>query len=710
MDNQKIGRMIAAYRKRKGLTQRQLADVLGVTNKAVSKWETGQGVPDISILPALSKELAVSIDDLLTGDFDEAEETGEAPVRELFSAEAEITLKTVREYCKIVCATRNKKRNLLLGISAAFLLIFAGACLVYREMRPYSGNVPLIIAAAAAVCAALIFAWRLCACRAKAGKTYRKLVYQNGGDCIICRFYGDKFLVCTGDSVQTWTYDKVTKICRTEKYLVIECGYADCFVEFDENGCALMEFLRAKCYGAKFAKVKGVVSGTEFAGSLLAVFAVLLVLMQIVYCTIGSRLRLEYLYDSWFGLVNMLILGLMMGCLLCFFGKKKKAAVVILVAGGALLLLGGYQMVTAAYTTKTVVDLSPDYSNLLILKQDMQTGKTTVYRNGFLWFVRRHEQFPYTVKEPVKTQWLSSDACAVTYESPDDAKTHQYVATYGDRGQGSYYQVTNVLNGTWIPQNAIDWTLHADAEGITLSAKNAEEYYAKSDCTQFGTLGLTLNRDGAPRWTIVLNEECRVVQGQIESGASITVCRVSKEQTAPMNFQSVSMPQSGITDEFGQPEYPDEQGRGRIVVTYMQDVLKRYPDLKGYQPELDYQVVELDSEDPYEIGLQVQKKWVENGDPSMNKNVQIKEMQVLAGNENDFLMEVITDSTYRDSRTNEKTVFEDEENRYRIMKGDGAYLVARISPTADGSVGLEAVGSQKKLECADDPAYHIQMP
>lgn len=67
MDNQKIGAFIAARRKEMGLTQQQLAERLGVTNKAVSKWESGNGIPDISLFTALAEVLGVTADELLRG-------------------------------------------------------------------------------------------------------------------------------------------------------------------------------------------------------------------------------------------------------------------------------------------------------------------------------------------------------------------------------------------------------------------------------------------------------------------------------------------------------------------------------------------------------------------------------------------------------------------------------------------------------------------
>lgn len=60
-----LARNINRYRKEKGLTQEELAQTLGVTFQAVSKWENAQTMPEISLLPSLSKELGVGIDKLL---------------------------------------------------------------------------------------------------------------------------------------------------------------------------------------------------------------------------------------------------------------------------------------------------------------------------------------------------------------------------------------------------------------------------------------------------------------------------------------------------------------------------------------------------------------------------------------------------------------------------------------------------------------------
>lgn len=68
MDSKKIGAFIATNRKKKGLTQEQLGEKLGVSNKTISRWENGNYMPDLSLLEPLSKELGVSLNELLAGE------------------------------------------------------------------------------------------------------------------------------------------------------------------------------------------------------------------------------------------------------------------------------------------------------------------------------------------------------------------------------------------------------------------------------------------------------------------------------------------------------------------------------------------------------------------------------------------------------------------------------------------------------------------
>ena len=68
MDQVKIGKFISEKRKQQNLTQMQLAESLGITDRAVSKWETGRSLPDASIMLDLCEVLKITVNDLLCGE------------------------------------------------------------------------------------------------------------------------------------------------------------------------------------------------------------------------------------------------------------------------------------------------------------------------------------------------------------------------------------------------------------------------------------------------------------------------------------------------------------------------------------------------------------------------------------------------------------------------------------------------------------------
>ena len=68
MDQIKIGRFIAAARKEQKMTQRQLADALSISDKTVSKWECGKGLPKVSLMLPLCDALHITVNELLTSE------------------------------------------------------------------------------------------------------------------------------------------------------------------------------------------------------------------------------------------------------------------------------------------------------------------------------------------------------------------------------------------------------------------------------------------------------------------------------------------------------------------------------------------------------------------------------------------------------------------------------------------------------------------
>lgn len=116
--NEKLGRFIGEMRRERGFTQKELADALGVTDKAVSKWERGASCPDISLIIPLAKILGVTAGELLSGEREELKEP--VPVGET----AEEAVEKVVSYSQKHAGQKMErvKKVLFIGSTGAFLL------------------------------------------------------------------------------------------------------------------------------------------------------------------------------------------------------------------------------------------------------------------------------------------------------------------------------------------------------------------------------------------------------------------------------------------------------------------------------------------------------------------------------------------------------------------------------------------------------------
>ncbi len=152
MDQIKIGRFIAQERKQKNYTQRQLADRLGISDKTISKWERGNGFPEVSLLLPLCEELDISVNELLTGERvsdteyrKKAEENMVNLVKEAQESKKKIILSALVAGLVILAATplfvvsgavpmENWLRILLIIIGMVVIVVGIGiACVLDRE-------------------------------------------------------------------------------------------------------------------------------------------------------------------------------------------------------------------------------------------------------------------------------------------------------------------------------------------------------------------------------------------------------------------------------------------------------------------------------------------------------------------------------------------------------------------------------------------------
>lgn len=106
MDQIKTGKFIAAVRKEKKLTQKQLAEKLMISDKTVSKWECGNGMPEVSLMLPLCKELEISVNELLSG-----EKLDEKQYHE----------KAEENMMELMREKQETKRKLIIGVIAALM-------------------------------------------------------------------------------------------------------------------------------------------------------------------------------------------------------------------------------------------------------------------------------------------------------------------------------------------------------------------------------------------------------------------------------------------------------------------------------------------------------------------------------------------------------------------------------------------------------------
>ncbi|MBQ9828571.1 MAG: helix-turn-helix transcriptional regulator [Lachnospiraceae bacterium] len=139
MDQEKIGRFIASCRKEQGLTQAALAEKLGITDRAVSKWETGRSMPDASIIQDLCGLLKININELFSGerlDMDQYKNMAEEHLMEFRKQEETANRRLLR--LEIIIG--------IITIGAFIAMLPAGVYLV--EKKETAIGIVLIVAAA----------------------------------------------------------------------------------------------------------------------------------------------------------------------------------------------------------------------------------------------------------------------------------------------------------------------------------------------------------------------------------------------------------------------------------------------------------------------------------------------------------------------------------------------------------------------------------
>ena len=129
MNQEKIGKFISELRKEKNMTQEQLADKLGISNKSISRWENGKTMPDYSLLNDICNEFNITINELLSGERIE---------KENYISKAEENLISLKRRIDIIHKIVNKTERIAFRICFIIMIVCVLLKLSHIDISNYT--------------------------------------------------------------------------------------------------------------------------------------------------------------------------------------------------------------------------------------------------------------------------------------------------------------------------------------------------------------------------------------------------------------------------------------------------------------------------------------------------------------------------------------------------------------------------------------------
>ena len=202
MDQIKIGKFIAECRKGKGLTQMQLAEKMNITDRAVSKWETGRAIPDASIMLELCNILGITVNDLLSGEIvtvDNYNKNLEKNLLEMVKAKEEADRKMLR-------------LEIVMGVLSVVVLLGAVLVGAYLPMKDWM-RVCIIIAGFAISSVGIFSAMRIeqVAGYYECGKCHHKYVPTSKAIWLSMHMGRTRYMKCPKCHRKSWQKKVISK-------------------------------------------------------------------------------------------------------------------------------------------------------------------------------------------------------------------------------------------------------------------------------------------------------------------------------------------------------------------------------------------------------------------------------------------------------------------------------------------------------------------
>ena len=670
MDSKKIGKLIAKRRKEKGMTQGELAERLSVSNKTISKWETGAGLPDISILVDLASVLDISVDDLLRGKKNEVQSA-------LYEKNFLIKKKYYKKYL----------RDHYFESKAYWLFDFIGIMSIlgsfaFLSLQQYIHHYVDILSKSFVVLGIILilFPFILIFFKVIVFKEHEVfytlkdngIIYQENEEEIFYSFLQFKRI----------KYKDFILLKKDQKILFIALN------DLDQLENDIKETKIKKC---------------SFLISLFtSVIGCSLLILQIGYFAVLKRFEFEYIHS-----MNQIIFNLIILCCLfinyCLIKKKNIKIQYVLIGCLGVIIISIFGL-HSFQKTEEISSFSSNLKNRAVLKYDDDQHRLDIYHYTYLCFARKSDTVATEING-YHGKWLTNDCYVFTYSNEENQRKVN-VSTFGDRGDGiSYFNIFPTLQGEWFNKNNGETKtyLKESAGQLTLKIKNKTQYFDASETKQNGTIALTLSKDEEAQYIIVLDENCILNDDNLlDKNGTIQVYNLQKDSSVTLycgTYKEDKKEQEEIDNDY--------RKQAKELVNKMDAYLKKDSTLPRFDDRDTLFKVPSSSNDFYVVTRDAYfhslKLFKQGG---TQETGQIKQIKVLAGDINDFYVEMTYTSTITylgETETMNITY------KYRIKKGKDCYLVAFIGYRVPGDIGLVKCDPviEKDVSTNEDYAYSV---
>lgn len=670
MDSKKIGKVIAKRRKEKGMTQGELAERLSVSSKTISKWETGAGLPDISILVDLASVLDISVDDLLRGKENEVQSA-------LYEKNFLIKKKYYKKYL----------RDHYFESKAYWLFDFIGIMSIlgsfaFLSLQQYIHHYVDILSKSFIVLGIILilFPFILIFFKVIVFKEHKVfytlkdngIIYQENEEEIFYSFLQFKRI----------KYKDFILLKKDQKILFIDLN------DLDQLENDIKETKIKKC---------------SFLISLFtSVIGCSLLILQIGYFAVLKRFEFEYIHS-----MNQIIFNLIILCCLfinyCLIKKKNIKIQYVLIGCLGVIIISIFGL-HSFQKTEEISSFSSNLKNRAVLKYDDDQHRLDIYHYTYLCFARKSDTVATEING-YHGKWLTNDCYVFTYSNEENQRKVN-VSTFGDRGDGiSYFNIFPTLQGEWFNKNNGETKtyLKESAGQLTLKIKNKTQYFDASETKQNGTIALTLSKDEEAQYIIVLDENCILNDDNLlDKNGTIQVYNLQKDSSVTLycgTYKEDKKEQEEIDNDY--------RKQAKELVNKMDAYLKKDSTLPRFDDRDTLFKVPSSSNDFYVVTRDAYfhslKLFKQDGAQGTG---QIKQIKVLAGDINDFYVEMTYTSTITylgETETMNITY------KYRIKKGKDCYLVAFIGYRVPGDIGLVKCDPviEKDVSTNEDYAYSV---